>query len=735
MIAKPKANTVMILIGFLFIIVFYQSVNKYKIDAETLPSYLTEIKISSYSLTESIQTLITGRRIDYDSLNRSKNRFQNSISELVLNRSETSKPLTLNLNYNNGISIGQKKATFSTDKLESALKERSLIIEDFKSVFSTIRNSEIIIFELLDSLRKDQQHNSKILKKINQLETIVLKEKQFNYKKNYSKTLNKIKEFNANVDSPNHKIPTNLNYIKNHIASIVKNGPLIEEIINQELDISNLIKDEINAIEKKAKNSFEKENRRSFIFSVILIILSLSILIIAARQMRHIHILNKRINKHNETLEDTVNRRTKTIRDEKKHSESILKSLKKMQEKTTTLINNIEGCVYEYDLALEKISYISPGVEKIWGMSIEETLTENKIRDSIYPEDRDDYYQNLEKAINSNSTVNLEYRIHNNKGEPIWVREITTPITSDEGSKKLAGIYYNITSFKNADQEREKMQKELVQSQKLELVGQLAAGIAHEINTPAQFISDNLMFLQESVDEVLGLFKNINKRIIKEEDNLLTTDLKSLMDDIDMPYLEEEIPSALHQSYEGITSVAKIIRAMKNYSHPGESFELVDINASMESTITICSSEWKYFSKMEKNFDENLPMVECVAGDINQVVLNIIVNAAHAIVEKYSDPDNLEGKIIVQTKHINDSVIIEIIDNGNGMPENVKDRIFDQFFTTKKAGIGTGQGLSIAHRLIFEKHSGNIEVDSTEGIGTTFRITLPISQLANNSTE
>jgi signal transduction histidine kinase len=297
---------------------------------------------------------------------------------------------------------------------------------------------------------------------------------------------------------------------------------------------------------------------------------------------------------------------------------------------------------------------------------------------------------------------------------------------------KLACICYNITAFKEAGLEKEKMKKELAQAQKLESVGQLAAGIAHEINTPSQFISDNLTFLQESVGEVLELFQAISERIDKEGESAFADELKTLIGDVDMPYLAEEIPSALLQSYEGIMSVSKIIRAMKDYAHPEKEFKLVNINMSVESAIIVSRSEWKYFSKIEKIFDDSLPMVECVAGDISQVILNIIVNSAHSIAEKYSGSDEVEGKITIKTKKINDNVLIEIADNGGGMTEDVKNKVFDHFFTTKEVGKGTGQGLSIARRLIFEKYQGSIEVQSTVGVGSMFRIRLPVIQPNNN---
>jgi signal transduction histidine kinase len=156
--------------------------------------------------------------------------------------------------------------------------------------------------------------------------------------------------------------------------------------------------------------------------------------------------------------------------------------------------------------------------------------------------------------------------------------------------------------------------------------------------------------------------------------------------------------------------------------------QLSDINAALESTMTVSSSEWKYYASINKNLDAELPLVECVISDINQVVLNMVVNASHAIVDRFDDADTMMGEIGICTRGFEDHISIEIADNGNGMSEEVKSKVFDQFFTTKQVGKGTGQGLSIAHKLIVEKHAGKIEIDSVEGEGTVFRIILPLTQ-------
>ena len=269
------------------------------------------------------------------------------------------------------------------------------------------------------------------------------------------------------------------------------------------------------------------------------------------------------------------------------------------------------------------------------------------------------------------------------------------------------------------------LENDLAHSQKLEAVGQLAAGIAHEINTPAQFVSDNLAFMKDGVQELFDALEEINHLINNTDSENLQTRIKALIDESDIDYLKEEIPTAMEQSFDGINRVAKIVRAMKDYSHPGDSMELADINSAIESTVTISKSEWKYSAEVELELEPELPLVECVLSDINQVVLNMIVNAAHAIGEKTEGKESSPGVIKITTKSLDDHVEISIADNGNGIPAEIQDKVFDPFFTTKAVGKGTGQGLHIAHKIVVNKHGGDLSVDSTVGEGTTFTITLP----------
>ena len=280
--------------------------------------------------------------------------------------------------------------------------------------------------------------------------------------------------------------------------------------------------------------------------------------------------------------------------------------------------------------------------------------------------------------------------------------------------------------------QRRILEAELAQSQKLESIGQLAAGIAHELNTPIQYVSDNTRFLKDSfleIQEVLELYGDV---LAAAENDALTPDMiciaRASAEKADVAYLAEEIPAAVQQSLDGLDRVAHLVRAMKEFSHPGTVDKTgVDLNKMIDSTITVARNEWKYVSDVTTDFDHKLPLVHCLPGELNQVMLNMIVNAAHAIAESSGSAPDSKGCIAICTKHDGDWAEICISDTGAGIPDHVKKRIFDPFFTTKPVGTGTGQGLAICHSVIVDKHGGTIGVESEVGKGTTFRVRIPVN--------
>jgi PAS domain S-box-containing protein len=279
--------------------------------------------------------------------------------------------------------------------------------------------------------------------------------------------------------------------------------------------------------------------------------------------------------------------------------------------------------------------------------------------------------------------------------------------------------------------EREILGQQLRQAQKLEAIGQLAAGIAHEINTPTQYVGDNARFLQESwpsFEELLGLAREMRQEASQGPVSSQTLQrFDALAKAADFEYLQTEIPRAIEQSLEGTQRVGKIVRAMKEFSHPGaEEKRSIDINKAIETTITVARNEWKYVADVETHFDLNLPLVLCHAGEFNQVILNLLINAAQAIAQAAGEGSHEKGKIVVSTAGDPDWVEISISDTGTGIAEAVRSRVFEPFFTTKPVGKGTGQGLALAHTAIVRRHGGKIWFDSEVGKGTTFHIRMPL---------
>ena len=275
-------------------------------------------------------------------------------------------------------------------------------------------------------------------------------------------------------------------------------------------------------------------------------------------------------------------------------------------------------------------------------------------------------------------------------------------------------------------------QTQLLQAQKLEAVGQLASGIAHEINSPTQFIVSNIDFLEDSFATVKRLIKSFREVLqLKVQGDVtfeIGTKAEELLEELDWNYLEDEIPMAIMQSKEGLKRITTIVQAMKEFSHPGSKEKsYFDLNKILETTITVARNEWKYYAEIITHFDPHLPKVFCLGDEIGQVFLNLLINASHAIASK-NIAGTEKGIITISTSHTPDLVEICIEDTGTGIPENIRAKVYDPFFTTKDVGKGTGQGLAISYDVIRNKHNGTLNFTSETGKGTTFIIQLPLKE-------
>jgi signal transduction histidine kinase len=273
------------------------------------------------------------------------------------------------------------------------------------------------------------------------------------------------------------------------------------------------------------------------------------------------------------------------------------------------------------------------------------------------------------------------------------------------------------------------LELERSQAQKLESVGRLAAGVAHEINTPVQFVSDNVQFVRASLPQIAAVihaFRNLHQTVQSGGDVARAASLAAAADKAaDLDYIMENAPLAIESAIDGLGRIATIVRSMKEFAHPDQAAKsLADLNQAIRGTLVIAHNEYKYVAELDAQYGE-LPAVPCYLGEINQVILNLLVNAAHAISDVVKDSASL-GKLTVRTRLDGEAVEISIADTGTGIPEAARDRIFDPFFTTKGVGRGTGQGLAIARSVIVNKHGGTLRFETECGKGTTFIIRLPI---------
>ncbi|MFY7865112.1 ATP-binding protein [Roseateles sp.] len=316
-------------------------------------------------------------------------------------------------------------------------------------------------------------------------------------------------------------------------------------------------------------------------------------------------------------------------------------------------------------------------------------------------------------------------------GNRIWVQMIAYPANPAD---PRAGVWWllqdrsevmraqrelakNYRDIKQAHERLEEAQSQLLQSEKMASIGQLAAGVAHEINNPVGFVSSNLGSLRRYVEPLLALVNLYGKLDLSTQTPALAQRIQQLQQQADLDFIHEDLPQLLKESDEGLGRVKKIVQDLKDFSRVDQSdWQEADLNLGLESTLNVVRHEIKYKAEVSKDFGE-LPPVRCLAGQLNQVFMNLIVNAAHAIQHR--------GEIRLRTLHEGDFVCVEVSDNGCGMSPEVQRRIFDPFFTTKPVGQGTGLGLSLSFSII-KKHGGRIELDSTPGQGSCFKVWLPV---------
>ena len=372
--------------------------------------------------------------------------------------------------------------------------------------------------------------------------------------------------------------------------------------------------------------------------------------------------------------------------------------------------------------------------EMIWGGHFEEILIpspggfdgtyEGMLR-VIHPADRGPLQDQMERAQRKRASYSHEVRVFRPDGQVRFVH-IWGRFHMDERGDPVRsiGAFRDIT-------ERQVLEQQLVQAQKIEAIGQLAAGIAHEINTPTQYVSDNLRFIRDAVSDIRSLLE-AHQRLVDElsaagiEPEKIAA-IRALAVSIDHDYLIDEVPKAMQQALDGIGRVSEIVRAVKSFSHPGSSERgLADLNEIVRNTLTVSRNEWKYVADVDAVLDEKLPSIVCLRSEIQQVLLNLVVNAAHAIGDANKNRETNKGTIGVRTRLDGREVELSISDTGIGIPKHIQSKIFNPFFTTKEVGKGTGQGLAMVHDIVVKKHGGSVRFETEVGQGTTFIVRMPV---------
>jgi signal transduction histidine kinase len=335
----------------------------------------------------------------------------------------------------------------------------------------------------------------------------------------------------------------------------------------------------------------------------------------------------------------------------------------------------------------------------------------------LHPEDSARVSEAIQQFMKGGRTSSdpLDFRLVTKMDRLIHAR---TFLSSAEGGR-LRGITIDVTR-------QTLLESELRQAQKLESVGRLAAGVAHEINTPIQFIGDNVTFTKEAVASLFALVEEQHQALQQSAPELARRSDEA-MEHADLTFLKEQLPTAIDAALEGVDRVAVIVRSMRAFSHPNQTALVsYDLRQAIESTLAIARNEYKYIADVKLEL-EAVPPVLCCAGEINQAILNVVVNAAHAIAEVVEGTSN-RGTLTVALHRDLTHAIISIGDTGRGIPAHARERIFDQFFTTKSVGKGTGQGLALARAVIVENHGGSITFDTKVDGGTTFHLRIPIRE-------
>lgn len=381
------------------------------------------------------------------------------------------------------------------------------------------------------------------------------------------------------------------------------------------------------------------------------------------------------------------------------------------------------------------IREVNPAFCTMLGYTKEELLNSDEQR--LYPstEHHSRCHGERDHAITTNGVARLTVTMQHRDGGIRHIELQAAPMIGDGEAAPLTLVAQDMTEQLRLKAEYDQSEIALRQAQKMDSIGRLAAGIAHEINTPSQYVLDNLRFMLDSFPDIQRLLSadEALRVVALTRSEPLAEAAAETANDIDIGYLTEEFPKSLRQSMEGMERIRKIVLAMKEFSHPAETKMSADINHLIENALTISHNEWKYVATTTLNLDSDMPPIHCFPSEMSQVLLNLIINASHAIAEALPPNSSKLGTIDITTSHTDTWAEIRMGDSGCGISHSIRERIFEPFFTTKAIGKGTGQGLALAWSVIVDKHFGTLVLESEVGVGTVFIIRLPISGLKSEA--
>ena len=501
-----------------------------------------------------------------------------------------------------------------------------------------------------------------------------------------------------------------------HAKTVVQQQELVDPLVAR-ISSSTLTR-AVSELEALSDANLEREAARTNRYRValsVLVMLLIGLLAVIGYQLKRLY----------GSLERQVAERTRKLADEKIALEEAERAARLNELRINAIIDGAREGIVRLAPSGQVRSW-NPAATQMFGASGVESQGKSFIELAVAPEARDTFLAWLSRADADGGVDASDYwreLAFLGENQRVFAAECSV-------ARRDPALDDEITLFVRDISQAKQLEAELRQAQKLESVGRLASGIAHEINTPIQFVSDSCFFIKETLAAMFTLVRGYAALLAKSAPeparHELLQEAAALEEEADLPYLLASAPKSIETMVDGLSRVAELVAGMKSFAHPDQKEKvLVDLNHALRSTLIIARNEYKYVADLETDLHE-MPAVTCHAGEINQVILNIIVNAAHAIAERVRGTDR-RGRIRICSRAEQSTVLISISDTGNGIPMDVRARIFDPFFTTKEVGRGTGQGLAIARAVVVEKHGGELSFETELGAGTTFHIRLPIA--------